>query len=763
MHSLRICGQALLFATLCFVKPVAMSAGYVGSQVCGGCHESAYLGWQGSHHDLAMQPADEETVLGDFGGRVFEHQGVATRFFRRDGGYFVETEGADGQSGVFEVAYTFGVTPLQQYLVRFRDGRFQALTVAWDSRDSTEGGQRWFHLYPNESIPPGDELHWTAPAHTWNFACAECHSTRLRKNYDAASDSYDTDWFEIDVGCESCHGPGAKHATAARLAQEQGTADYPSDHGLVVDLKRTGTWGFVEGSPTAVLSGAGGRSLEPELCGRCHSRRSQVSENYRHGQPLSDTHRLQLLADGMYFPDGQILDEVYVYGSFIQSRMYAAGVTCSDCHDPHSLDLKLAGDGVCLQCHVSSAYATPTHHFHPEASDSARCVACHMPERTYMVVDPRRDHSMRIPQPEHSEALGTPNVCTECHAGRSGQWAVAQLDAWYGKDRNKGFQRFAATLEGARRGSADSGGALERLILDQEAPAIARATALSELRSYLSSSSVAALKAGLEDDDPLVRRAAVEALEPVDLETRWVFAGPLLADPNRGVRIAVGSLLADLEPGRLEDADARKGLENAFDEYIAAEMLNADRVEHWVNIAGFHARRGDVKAAQKAFVEARRRDAGFVPIYANEADMYRSLGREADGERVLREGLGALAESPALHHALGLLLVREKRLPEAIVELGRAFELGADSPRYGYVYGIALNSIGETGSAIGVWEQVLENTPDDLQTLYALAPALRDSGDRARAISLAKRLTELAPQDPQVQPLRQSLQLPPME
>lgn len=763
MLKFRFCGCVLLYAALFAVKPAMSSTGYVGSQLCGGCHEAAYLGWQGSHHDLAMQPANDETVLGDFEDRVFEHQGVVTRFFRRDGGYFVETEGADGQSGVFEVVYTFGVTPLQQYLLRFRDGRYQALTVAWDSRVSEEGGQRWFHLYPNESIPPGDELHWTAPAHNWNFSCAECHSTRLRKNYDALSDSYATDWFEIDVGCEACHGPGAAHATAARLAQESDAADYPPDHGLVVDLSRTGTWQFTQGSANASLSGTKGPSTEIELCGRCHSRRSQISEEYRHGRPLSDTHRLQLLADGLYFPDGQILDEVYVYGSFVQSRMYAAGVTCSDCHDPHSLNLKVAGDGVCLQCHGASEYATPKHHFHPEASDSARCVACHMPDRDYMVVDPRRDHSMRIPRPELSAELGTPNVCTECHVGRSAQWAVAQLDTWYGKDRNKGFQGFASKLAGARRGDPGSGVELEKLILDEGAPAIARATALSELSAYLSASSVPALRTGLADDDPLVRRAAVEALEPVDLEARWSFAAPLLVDPNRGVRVAVGSLLADLDPQRLDDAEARRRLESAFGEYVSAEMLNADRVEHWANLASFYARRGDIGAAENAFIEARRRDISFVPIYANQADMYRALERDADGERVLREGLAAVSASPALHHALGLLLVREKRLPEALSELKRAFELGSDNPRYGYVYGIALNSVGNTIAAIEAWEQVLLKSPDDLPTLYALAPAVRDAGDNARAISLARRLSEIAPKDPQVLSLRRSLGLSPIE
>ena len=749
---------SLLFLAVWILWPLYPDAApaHVGSEACAECHAAEYKAWRGSHHDLAMQVASEGSVLGDFENRIFEQRGVVTRFFRRDGRFLVDTTGADGERGEFEVAYTFGVTPLQQYLLGFPDGRYQALTVAWDSRPASEGGQRWFHLYPDEDIPPGDELHWTAPAHNWNFACAECHSTRLRKNYDAAADRYATDWAEINVGCEACHGPGADHVSAARLARDDSAA-YPADHGLAMTLAGPGEWQFGRDARTATrVPGRDGGS-EPELCGRCHARRSQISEDYVHGRPLSDTHRVELLREGRYFPDGQVLDEVYVYGSFLQSRMYAAGVTCSDCHEPHSLELRAEGDGACFQCHAAAAYGTPEHHFHPVDSESARCVSCHMPERTYMVVDPRRDHSMRIPRPDLSEKLGTPNVCTGCHAGRTNQWAAEQLKTWYGKEPAPGFQRYAEVLAAAREGTHDAGRGLESLMLDRSVPAIARATALAELSRYLSPSSSIAVRAGLADKDPLVRRAAVELLEQTDREVRWRLVSPLLDDPVRGVRVAVASVLADVSPGEIDELESRKRLQRAFDEYLASEMLNADRVEHWVNMASFHARQGNVPAAEKAYSEARRRDADFIPIYANQADMYRALGREADGEKVLREGIVRVEEAPALHYALGLLLVRQKRVDDALPELARAFELGRENARFGYVYGVALNSSGEPSRAIEVWEAVLRGAPDDRATLFALAGALRDQNDYARARAYADRLTELAPADPEVQRLLQSL------
>jgi hypothetical protein len=187
------------------------ATGYVGSAACAGCHQAESEAWRGSHHDLAMAEATEETVLGDFDSAAFTYGDVTSRFFRRDGKFFVNTDGPDGELADFEIRYTFGVTPLQQYLIAFPDGRMQALGIAWDSRPKEKGGQRWFHLYPGQNLKAGDPLHWTGIDQTWNFQCAECHSTELRKNYDAATNTYATTWAEIDVACETCHGPGAAH------------------------------------------------------------------------------------------------------------------------------------------------------------------------------------------------------------------------------------------------------------------------------------------------------------------------------------------------------------------------------------------------------------------------------------------------------------------------------------------------------------------------------------------------------------------------
>jgi len=366
-----------------------------------------------------MDHATDKSVLGDFSDASFEYYGVKSRFFRRDGKFFVETDGPDGKLAVFEVKYTFGIDPLQQYLIEFPDGRLQALSIAWDSRPKEQGGQRWFHLYPNEEIKHDDILHWTRLNQNWNFMCAECHSTGVHKNYDAPSDRFSTTWSEISVGCEACHGQGSRHVAWAREKQSWWPfkrGDDPSK-GLSVsfDERHDITWSIDSRTGNATRRIAPARlRKEVETCGLCHARRGLISEDWVPGRWLSDTHVVSPLARGLFQADGQMLDEVYNYASFKQSRMFAAGVTCSDCHEPHGAKLRAPGDGVCLQCHASDKYAAVSHHRHAGASPPVSCASCHMPERTYMVIDRRHDHSFRIPRPDVSAKVGTPNACNDC-------------------------------------------------------------------------------------------------------------------------------------------------------------------------------------------------------------------------------------------------------------------------------------------------------------------------------------------------------------
>jgi len=522
-------------------------AAYVGGATCARCHEAQTELWRGSHHDLAMQVANEETVLGDFGGKTLTQSGVTSTFFKEDEKFLVRTEGPNGELDDYEVAYTFGFQPLQQYLVPFPGGRYQALTVAWDSRPSDEGGQRWFSLQPNERIAPDDELHWTARGYNWNFMCAECHSTNLQKNYDLGENAYQTSWSEIDVSCEACHGPGSHHVGWAESVPEGASVDPGSSLGLVVRLGDSDNGVWMTDPETGLSKREPPRQsrVTIEMCARCHSRRGVFEDDYGYGRPLMDTHRPALLDERLYYADGQIEEEVYVYGSFLQSKMYREGVTCQDCHDPHSLSVRATGNAVCASCHLTEKFDTSDHHFHRAGSPGAQCVECHMPARNYMVVDPRRDHSFRVPRPDLSVEIGTPNACNGCHQDRSANWAADTVVAWYGPARYD-EKHYGEAIHAGRRALVDAESALMELADDAAMPGIARATAVSLLGRYLSPSSVPTIERAMGSSDPLLRAAAAENLPALEVSSLLSLGLPLLHDPIRQVRLDATRVLASV-------------------------------------------------------------------------------------------------------------------------------------------------------------------------------------------------------------------------
>ncbi len=629
---------------------VPEEATFVGREACLPCHEQASASWQGSDHDLAMDTATEETVLGQFDDAVFTSKGITTRFFRRDGKYLVNTQGPEGEMEDFEIAYVFGHDPLQQYLVPFPGGRLQCLTVAWDA-DLGE----WFDLYPNDEIPPTDWLHWTRAAQNWNGMCAECHSTNLRKNYDPETRTYDTTWSEIDVSCEACHGAGSKHVAWAEI--QPMARPVIDDYGLVV--------------ATSGITSA----RQVELCAPCHSRRGELGDYDHTGAALLDTFRPSILEEGLYHADGQILDEVYVWGSFTQSKMYANDIRCSDCHDVHSLKLKAEGNALCLQCHRADAYDTPEHHFHKKvvdgkASDGALCIKCHMPEQPYMVIDERADHSLRIPRPDLSQALGSPNACSQggCHADKSLQWSVDAYTKWYGQAKKP---HYGTTLAAGREGRGESRDEVIRLAGDQLYPAIVRATALSLLRNYPGEDSTRAIAVALADPEGLVRLTAITNLVARDQAELVRLVAPLLLDPLRAVRMEAAVRLADTPDAELEPYQ-REARAKALAEYRRAMAHTLDFAFAGHNLGNLAARLGDAATAEKYYRTAIAIDDLFYPAKANLAVILNSQGHNDEAEAVLRS---ILESDPAQYDAaysLGLLLAEMGRYIEAETFLARA-------------------------------------------------------------------------------------------
>jgi predicted CXXCH cytochrome family protein len=658
-----------------------------------------------------MQIANPSTVLGDFNDATFTYGTITSTFSRREGKFRARTDGADGALHDFELRYTFGVYPLQQYLAELPGGRLQAVSIAWDARSKADGGQRWIHLYPDEKITAGDELHWTGRNQNWNFMCADCHSTNVRKGYDAASNAFDTRWSEISVGCEACHGPGSRHASWARASGWMRRLAWRDD-GLTVHLdeRRGVAWTNSPTSGVPVRSAPRTTSREIAACAPCHSRRQQIAEGYRAGAPLEDFYVPAVLTSGLYYPDGQQRDEVYTHGSFLQSRMAHAGVTCADCHEPHGGKLRLSGNALCTQCHTPAKYDAPAHHFHSSATAGGACVSCHMPTTTYMLVDKRRDHSIRVPRPDQTLTLGVPNACSGCHSDRGADWAAAQVRAWYGRDA-AGFQTFGEVFQ------ADDVGrpveeALARLAADRSQPVIVRASALARLNRRPGRTALLAAQTHLNDPDPSIRYAASSVFEGLAPEDRAAVR-PLLRDPLRALRIQAAWLLASGAQA-LAAGDAA-AFDHAAEEFVASHQFRADRPEDRMALGVFFEQRGRTREAMDTYRSAVRLAPDFAPA----------------------------------HHTLALALVRTGSKEDALGELKLAAQLSndGDRARFTHDYAVALHSFGKVDEAIATLEQVREFAPADRDVLFALATFHRDAGHLSEAVKYARQLQQFYPDD----------------
>jgi len=705
------------------------AATFVGSASCRDCHKLQYDRWKDSHHDQAMDVATEATVLGDFNDVEFTQGNLVSRFYRQDGRFFVHTQGPDGVMGDFEITHTFGVTPLQQYLIPFPGGRLQCLPLAWDVR-----AKRWYHLYPDSPPTPDDWIYWTNAGQNWNGMCAECHSTNLKKNYDPETETYDTTWSDIDVGCEACHGPGSQHVAWAQLP----------------DMARPDTPNYALAVQTAGMSAR----QQIELCAPCHSRRSSLGDNTHDFDHFLDYAIPQLLTEGMYFADGQILEEVYVYGSFMQSKMYNRDIRCSDCHDVHSTRRIKEGNALCLQCHRADVYDTAAHHFHKKQGEKgdpikgtdgavlfavgtgAACEQCHMPGRTYMGVDYRPDHSFRVPRPDLSQADGAPNACNRCHQDKTRQWSSEYTTLWYGK---KSKPHFGTVFEAGRANDPEALVGLIRIAGDRLLPAIVRATALSLLANYPGPASLQAFEQGLSDEEALVRMTAARFIPVADNAPHRRLLAALLYDNVKAVRIEAAQALSALPEDRLRGA-ARLKFDQVLEDYRQALLYSADFAASQHNLGNLYRNRGQVEEAVTHYRKAIQIDAQFYPAKVNLAMLYNQTGQNREAETLLREVVADHPEQFELQYSLGLLLAEEKKYREAAEVLKAAV---AGLPQRGRIhYNLALLQayLAQDAAAEASFLSALALEPGNRDYLYATVDFYLKRGRLADARIYAEQL-----------------------
>lgn len=653
MAGLKWSGALCLVLLLAFLaSPLAAAPDYAGSGTCASCHEEIHKAWRSSHHAAAWALPSESTVDGDFDDAVFEHRGRKTRFFRRDGGYCIETTDFTGGPKVFEITGVGGIAPLQQYLVETEPGRLQSLDIVWDQDKRT-----WYHLYPDQVLPPEDGYHWSGPYKTWNARCAECHATGFEKTYNASERTYQSTQAEIGVSCEACHGPGEQHLRLQhlRLTQDdtsQPSSTFPASHFPAGPFPANTDTGF------ALTFSEADPEIEIQQCAGCHARREPFEDgNPLPGTPFHDAYRLALLRDGLYHADGQILDEVYVYGSFLQSKMYAKGVRCSDCHDPHSARLKATGNALCTQCHSEAGnarfpslalktYDDPAHHFHQSETAGGQCVSCHMIERVYMGIDGRRDHSFRVPRPDLTVDLGTPNACTDCHSGQSASWAADAVAAWFAGSDLRG-PHFAQVFTKARQTPDAGGKELLEIALHPDFAPIIRASALDLLKSRATPDQVQSALELMTTGSPLIRAAAVSLLSRLPSRQRFTAAEPALTDPSRSVRIAAARQILGALPPRAT-ADARSAAGRASREWQGSLRAKLDFPEIHMALGGTAMALRNPAAALRAFEEVTRLDPQMVDAWILQVRLHADAGDLASAQTTLQKARAANPRTTAL-------------------------------------------------------------------------------------------------------------------
>lgn len=681
------------------VADAALYATYGKSPTCKDCHEEAYANWGKSHHALAERKFDSQRDGPAFDpARKIQHGKQTSEARLSNGIPQLVTTGLDGQMKPFVPERVIGVDPLLQYLIPAPGGRWQTAELTYDPHK-----QEWFNVFGDEDRTPGEWGHWTGRGMNWNNMCANCHNTRVRKNYDAPTDTYRTAMAEMGVGCESCHGPMADH--------NAWQAKHPNKSGdpTVRKIKRQEMF---------------------STCGQCHARRAELTDDFKPGDNFFDHHQLTIPDEtDIFYPDGQIRDEDYEFTAFLGSKMHAAGVRCVDCHEPHTSKLRVPGNLMCMSCHGSTTtngaprIDPETHSFHkpkssgPPAEHKAaaligsgdNCTDCHMPLTTYMQRHPRHDHGFTIPDPRLTKELGIPNACNRCHTNQTADWSLEAMNKWYGPRTNELMRTRATAVAKARNGDAAATPMLVKLVAS-DTNFFWRAVAANLLKRWAGETNVTeVLLQAVGDTNELVRAMAVRGLEPL-ARSGFVPVGTALterlSDPVRAVRVeAAWAWHHALETNSPGIADLLTYLQH-----------NADQPSGAMQLGVFHLDRGEVAQATGYFRHAVSWDTNSAP----------------------------------LHHALALALSTEGKALEAVASLQTACRLAPRDAEYRYKLALALNEAGQLGAARTALEETVKLDPQYSRAWYNLGLAYSAQNQPELAVDTLLRAESLDPRSAQI-------------
>jgi tetratricopeptide (TPR) repeat protein len=617
--------------------------GYVGPESCRSCHPVEYQRWAESSHGLAersLRPATDQAAFNP--PRTIKHGDETTMVCTNGSDFKIVTLGLQSNLQPFRVERVIGNLPLIQFLTPFPGGRYQVHEASYDPKSN-----EWFNVYGDDIRHPGEFGHWTGRGMNWNSQCAECHNTRLKKNYDAATDSYHTTMAGMTVNCEACHGPMEKHLDWQQEHPKSGQPD-PT----VAPL-----------SPTRLMG----------LCGSCHSRNTDLTGDFVPGESFYDHYAPDILDDSQrWYPDAQVKDEDYEFASFLSSKMYQAGVTCIDCHTRDVTKPQLKGNTLCLKCHNGSYPKAPVidaagHGHHKLADKGGECVGCHMPVTVYMQRHSRHDHGFTIPDPLLTKELNIPNACNRCHADKTADWAVKFTDTWYGTNMNRFTRDRARWIAAAENGQPEAKDKLAGLLASTNQSTYWRAVAAAFLESWADEPATkSALLAALKNDHPLVRERAVRSLEPALADTNVLAALTAMeSDPSRNVRVAAAWVLrANV------DVQSRAGqdLQHMLD-------LEADQPTGQFEAALFSLARQQPVEALEHLKKATAWDPISPPFLCTQAEVQDRLGQLGEALKTLDRAEAAVSDDPHIPYVRAMILLRNGRNSEAKASVERSLRL----------------------------------------------------------------------------------------
>lgn len=687
------------------------------STQCAVCHEELFQKWSDSHHAWANRTTKPHLDAPAFqSGRV--KQGEKTEWVFSGGGR-PSLVWRDGSKEIRDnPSLVIGRTPLIQYLVSIGKGRYQAPDMAWDVNK-----KEWFSIYGNENRLPEEWGHWTQRGMNWNSQCAWCHMTGFRKNHDTQGDSYHSSWVEQGIGCAQCHGPVNKDSRSPECMVETMRALTPRQH--------------------------------MDNCATCHARREEFDENFNPGADFHDHYRLALPSQpGLYWPDGQQRDEVYNFTSLLLSKMGHAGVTCLDCHEPHTSKPKLPvnDNSICMQCHATGTerggkkaqVINPLQHmFHEPGTPGGRCVDCHMPTTPYMARDPRHDHGFLIPDPLLTKELGQPNACSQCHGDKDIDWAIAKVDEWYGDKMNRPERERSRAVAMAYAGKDGALDALLAVYPQQEIGAW-KATLLRLLESWASDPRVIGFAtAAVKDTDPLVRAAAASLLGPQPAQAGVI--APLLHDPIKAVRFEAA----------WTSLDHLQGNPSALAEVEAISRHQSDQPGGAARMARLAIRNGDHAAAEQWFKRVLDWDQTAAAPRRDYAVYIAGRGRVEESKNLLGQASALEPGNPEIPYLLALAHAETGDMEAAEKQFREVIKREPRFARAHYNLGLLLSSQGKDNEAIQCLRDAEKQDPFGPDAPYARATIHARLGQRDAAREAA---TEALRRQPAYTPARQLLE-----